>query len=58
MNASAVKYHFIRSSNSHRSLSIQVSEVKSYKVEKSLGAHVDYKPTFENHIKTLCRQAG
>lgn len=39
-------------------MSVQGLEIKSSKVEKPLGVHIDDKLIFKTHINTLCKKAG
>ena len=58
MKANPDKCHFICSSNSELSLTVENEQIKNSKCQKLLGVKIDSKLTFNTHINDICRKAA
>ena len=56
MKANPDKFHFLCSSNSEVSLSIENQQIKNSKFEKLLGYKLDSKLNFNSHIHDICQK--
>ena len=57
MKANPDKCHFLCSSNSEVSLTIENQKIKSSKFEKLIGIKLDSKLNFNSHIRDICQKA-
>ena len=58
IKANPDKCHFLCSSNSEVSLTIETQKIKHSKLEKFLGIKLDSKLNFNFHVDDICQKAG
>ena len=58
MKANPDKYHFLCSSNSEVSLTIETQKIKNNKFEKLLDIKLYSKLNFNSHIHEICQKPG
>ena len=56
MKGNTYKCHLIRSTENAPELQIDDSLIKASSCEKLLGVKIDYKLTFDEHVKSLCKK--
>ena len=58
MKPNADKYHLLGTRDTDVTTKIGEFYVKSRREEKRLGVKIDSKPSFENHVSSLCKKAS